>query len=74
MINSRSQTHISRRLQPDQSQKNLDYSPSNRTFYINDEVKYSKDITTTFHSPYKDGKRNKQYTNPTFLSSNLFYG
>lgn len=72
MVNSRSQTNISRTTL--QYNNNLDRSPSHRTFYINDQVTNSKDITTTFHSPYKDGKKNKQYTNPTFLSSNLFYG
>lgn len=62
--NSRSQANI---------RTGLDHSQSNKMFYVNDEVSNSKDITTIFHSPYKDGKRNKNYTNPTFLSSNLFY-
>lgn len=62
--NSRSQANII---------TGLEHSQSNKMFYINDEVSNSKDIATIFHSPYKDGKRNKNYANPTFLSSNLFY-
>ncbi len=36
----------------------LDRTPSSKTFYINDELRTSKDIATIFHSPFKDGKRN----------------
>ncbi len=53
--------------------QNLDRSHSQKMFYINDELSNSKDVATIFHSPYKDGKKNPNYYNPTFLSSNLFY-
>lgn len=53
---------------------NLDRTQSQKMFYINDELSRSKDISTIFHSPFKDGKKNVNYTNPSFLSSHLFYG
>ena len=28
---------------------------------------------TIFHSPFKDGFRNKDYSNPTFMSSDVIY-
>jgi hypothetical protein len=34
---------------------------------------YKKEKNTIFHSPYKDGKPNKDYINPSFVSSHLFY-
>lgn len=64
MVHSRSQAVI---------KSGLDRTPNSRTFYINKELSNSKDVATTFHSPYKDGKKNINFTNPTFLSSNLFY-
>lgn len=51
-----------------------DISPNKRTFYINDELPTSKDVATTFHSPYKNGKRNAEFCNPTFASSDIFHG
>lgn len=64
MMKSRSQVNM---------KATLDHTPSQRTFYINEELSSSKDLATTFHSPYKDGKKNINFSNPTFLSSNLFY-
>lgn len=48
-------------------------SPSRRAIYINEEISNKREKHTTFHSPYKDGRPNKDYVNPSFLSSNLFY-
>jgi hypothetical protein len=56
------------------SDKVLNHSISQKIYYVNDElISSSKDVTTIFHSPYKNGKRNDQFMNPTFISSNLFY-
>lgn len=63
-VNSRSQVNLTQK---------LDRSKSHKMIYVNDELTNSKDIHTIFHSPYKDGKKNTSFTNPTFLSSNLFY-
>ncbi len=30
-------------------------------------------MQTIFHSPFKDGMRNKDYLNPTFMSSDVIY-
>lgn len=43
-----------------------------RVVYLNDETP-QKDPTTIFHSPYTNGKRSKEYTNPTLISSSVFY-
>lgn len=51
---------------------NISKSPSKRTIYINQEFN-KKEVSTPFHSPYKDGRRNPNYSNPSFISSNLFY-
>lgn len=47
-------------------------SPSRRAIYLNDETP-RRDISTPFHSPYKEGKPNPHYYNPSFVSSHLFY-
>lgn len=41
--------------------------------YINVRMDNAKDISTIFHSPYKNGKKNNSFRNPSFLSSDLFY-
>ena len=64
MDRSASQRH----LQPREASK----SPTRRAIYLNQETS-KRDLNTTFHSPYKDGKPNPQYFNPSFLSSHLFY-
>ena len=50
------------------------FSQANRMrwSYINDPSP-KKDPTTIFHSPYKGGRPNGRFINPTFLSSTLFY-
>lgn len=53
--------------------RNPEKMDNQRVFYINDELTFSKDISTTFHSPYKNGKRNNSFVNPTFISNDLFY-
>ena len=50
-----------------------DRSRSFRCLYSNDEVFNTRDISSIFHSPFKDGCKNKDYINPTFISSTLFY-
>ncbi len=30
-------------------------------------------MQTIFHSPFKDGRPNKEYSNPTFMSSDIIY-
>jgi hypothetical protein len=54
----------------------LTRSTSQRLCYANDELSAASrgDMATIFHSPYRNGKRNSSYINPTFTSSNLFYG
>ena len=47
-------------------------TPSKRTIYINEETT-RREVSTPFHSPYKDGKRNPSYSNPSFVSSHLLY-
>jgi hypothetical protein len=54
--------------------KALNRSHSQKMCYVNDELNSSsRDVATIFHSPYKNGKRNENYINPTFISSNIFY-
>ena len=50
----------------------LEKSPSRRGIYINEETN-KRETATVFHSPYKDGRPNKQYINPSFISSHLLY-
>ena len=40
--------------------------------YVNTEEAH-KEKHTIFHSPYKAGKRNPSYVNPSFMSSDVFY-
>jgi hypothetical protein len=47
-------------------------SPQQRSIYINQEST-KRDTSTPFHSPYKDGKPNPHYNNPSFVSNHLFY-
>jgi hypothetical protein len=47
-------------------------SPSCRVIYMNKETN-KREVSTPFHSPYKDGRRNPNYQNPSFISSELFY-
>lgn len=47
---------------------------SRRCVYINEEIpkKTEKNsVQTIFHSPFKDGRRNKDFLNPTFMSSDI---
>ena len=30
-------------------------------------------MQTIFHSPFKNGRRNADYSNPTFMSSDIIY-
>lgn len=50
-------------------QGNLNYG---RHIYINTE-EANKEKHTIFHSPYKGGRKNPNYYNPTFMSSDIFY-
>lgn len=50
-----------------------DRSRSFRCLYENEEVVGTKDISSIFHSPFKDGRRNRSFVSPTFASSTLFY-
>jgi len=59
-----------RQIQPTQHQPSK--SPTRRGIYINEETN-KREVASIFHSPYKDGRRNKDYVNPSFISSNLFY-
>ncbi|EAR88024.1 hypothetical protein TTHERM_00011900 (macronuclear) [Tetrahymena thermophila SB210] len=43
-----------------------------RVIYTNLETP-NKDPSTIFHSPYTNGKKSKEYTNPTLISSSVFY-
>ncbi|KAL4476314.1 hypothetical protein ABPG74_010047 [Tetrahymena malaccensis] len=43
-----------------------------RVVYTNIETP-NKDPSTIFHSPYTNGKKSKEYTNPTLISSSVFY-
>ncbi|KAL4462738.1 hypothetical protein ABPG72_014910 [Tetrahymena utriculariae] len=43
-----------------------------RVVYSNLETP-NKDPSTIFHSPYTNGKKSKEYTNPNFISSSIFY-
>lgn len=43
-----------------------------RHVYINTE-EAQKEKHTIFHSPYKGGRKNPSYTNPSFMSSDIFY-
>ena len=47
---------------------------SKRCVYINEEMPRKtekKEVQTIFHSPYKDGRPNKNFCNPTFMSSDI---
>ena len=44
----------------------------NRFIYINTE-EANKEKHTIFHSPYKGGRKNPNYSNPSFMSSDIFY-
>ena len=44
----------------------------NKCIYINDEIQ-DKNPRSFFHSPYKNGIKDKNFTNPSFASSDLFY-
>lgn len=50
----------------------LSKSPSRRGIYVNEETN-KREVATIFHSPYKDGRPNRDYLNPSFVSSHLFY-
>lgn len=52
--------------------KRIDRSQSQRAIYINEETA-KREVATIFHSPYKDGRPNRDYQNPSFVSSHLFY-
>lgn len=43
-----------------------------KCIYINNE-EVQKDQQTNFNSPYKFGKKNKDYVNPSYISSDAFY-
>ena len=45
---------------------------SKRVAYLNNETPL-RDPSTIFHSPFKNGKRNPEYSNPTLMSSSIFY-
>lgn len=45
---------------------------SKRVAYLNNETPI-RDPSTIFHSPFKNGKRNPEYSNPTLMSSSIFY-
>lgn len=47
-------------------------SPSVRAIYINEETN-KRAVNTHFHSPFKDGRPNKDYSNPSFVSTHLLY-
>ena len=53
-------------------QRQVSRSRSQRMIYLNQE-KGKRDPSTPFHSPYKGGRPNPDYHNPSFISSNLFY-
>ena len=53
-------------------QRQVSRSRSQRTIYLNQENN-RRDPSTPFHSPYKGGRPNPDYCNPSFISSNLFY-
>jgi len=44
----------------------------NKCIYINNEIP-DKNQKSNFDSPYKNGIKNKNFTNPSFASSDLFY-
>ena len=44
----------------------------NKCIYINDEIQ-DRNPRSIFHSPYKNGIKDKNFTNPSFASSDLFY-
>ncbi len=50
----------------------LSRSPSVRAIYINEETS-KRAVNTHFHSPFKDGRPNKDYSNPSFISTHLLY-
>jgi hypothetical protein len=52
-----------------QSDNGPDYC---RYIYINEENN-RRENATIFHSPYKNGKKNPGYSNPTFMSSDILY-
>ena len=47
-------------------------SPNKRAVYINQEVT-KRQVNTTFHSPYKNGRRDPAFVNPSLVSSHLLY-
>lgn len=57
---------------PDLSESKIDEQPFYRFIYITEENN-RRDNATIFHSPYKNGKRNPEYNNPTFMSSDILY-
>ena len=72
-LTPRTSRRITNTKQSTTPQRTADKSGSRKIFYVNDELKFSKDINTPFHSPYKGGRKDPTYTNPTFISSHLFY-
>lgn len=53
-------------------QQEMGKSPSRRAIYFNEETN-RREVSTSFHSPYKDGRPNPSYFNPSFVSSHLLY-
>jgi len=53
-------------------QREVSRSRSQRAIYVNQEGA-RRDPSTPFHSPFKGGRPNPDYHNPSFISSNLFY-
>ena len=56
----------------DLSESKLSEQPYHRFIYINEEND-RRENATIFHSPYKNGKRNPEYNNPSFMSSDILY-
>ena len=59
-------------LQQGLSESRADEKPFHRFIYVNEENN-RRENATIFHSPYKNGKKNPEYNNPTFMSSQILY-